>query len=439
MKRILAFLLCCCLLVAFPGCSSSKMQDPGNFYYRQKPNDHDNLESVITPEVRDLIAIRDDMDALFEVYFSGPTGSDLESPFPRETYVVSWTLENGTLCLTMNEGFSALSGIDLTIACSCITRTFLELTSARRVTIRAEHSTLNGADAITMSESNLILVDDVLDRLYPTLTLYYTDEAHRYLIGHEISVDLADESEIISHLINQLADAPEGGSLVSTLPQGTKLLDVTIDDGTCILNLSEEFQSNCFSATEGQRLTLLSIVNTLVQLDNISQVEICVEGRLLAQYGDLTISGALVPDSSAIGPLRTAMNEMDATLYLSNGSAGYLAAVPTRIQQNPSVIQAELVLQALLDFKSINGFENTIPTGTRLHSLTVVNGVCIVDLSEEFLSSTEHIPTSVRSIAASLCALDSVHSIRITVDGSTPDGEYSSWFTTLSPQADWFL
>lgn len=439
MKRKICLILCLCLLAGFCGCSDDPLQDGGYFYYRQSEIKYASENAVIGAELRDLSGLREDPNALLAAYFAGPETSALESPFPRDTYVVAWTLEDGTLSLVMNEGFAALSGVDLSIACACISRTFLELLSVRQVVIRAVDSLLDGSASITMTQDNLLLKDDVVDRLYPTLILYYADAQQRYLIGQEISVNLADETEIIKHLLELLADQPENSDLLSAIPSGTELLDADVENGLCILNLSEEFETNCPSGSAAQRLTLLAIVNTLTQLDHIRQVEICVEGRLLAGYGLLTITGALVADESAIGPVRTALSEFDTTLYLSNGSTGCLAAVPTRIRLTTSVTQAELVLQTLLSYESINGFRRTIPHGTVINSISMRNSICYVDLSQEFLSSTDHIPTSVRSIVASLCALDAVSGVKITVNGTTPDGDYASYFGILRPASDWYL
>lgn len=439
MKRILCLILCICLFLGIAGCKDTSYQDPANFYYRQSHINYDSEDGMIGAEIHDLTSLRDDPDALFTAYFSGPESSSLETPFPRDTRVVSWSVKSNALELVMNEAFAALSGVELSIACACISQTFLEIFSVRQVVIRAEDSTLDGNNAITMTADNLLLKDDVVDRLYPTLTLYYMDESARYLIGQDISVDLAGETEIIAFLINQLSTKPEDSTLSPAIPAGAALLNTTVNDGVCVLNFSKEFETNSFDNTAAQRLTLLAIANTLTQLDDIRYVEFSVEGNLLAHYGQLTITGAFVADESAIGPVRTALSEFDATLYLANGSSGYLATVPTRIRLTTSVTQAELVLQALLAYKPINGFECTIPEGTTVNHVSIRNGICYVDLSGEFLSDPSHIPTAVRSIVASLFALDSIGGVKITVDGTTPDGEYAAYFGVLRPTSDWYL
>lgn len=439
MKKILALLLCAALMLPLFGCGGQELVSPGNFYYCRSDIAYGEENGLIAAEQRELAGISDDLDLLLEAYFSGPESGDLESPFPRDARVLSWQIEDETLVMTMNDSFGAMSGVELSVACACITRTFLELAPVTAVRFQVSDGLLNGEKSITMSKENVKLYDDGLAQSRVELTVYYTDRQRRYLIAEELSVSLATEDDVVACLIDALLTPPENATLYSALPADTRLLDYSIDDGTCTINFSAEFERTAWSRVEAQRLTLLAVVNTLTQLEEIQQVEFCTEGNLLVQYQGLSISGPFLRDESAIGPVRTGMNEFDATIYLSNGTEPYLAAVPIRVRQSSGISQAELVVQALLDYEGLNGFFSTIPEGTKLNDIQLRNGICYVDLSGEFLESEEHLLRSVHSIVASVCALEDVYSAQITVDGQKPLGEYADLFLVLSPLSDWFL
>lgn len=439
MKKCTALLLCIPLLLSLFACARQELQVPGNFYYRRSEITYGTEDGVIAAEARELAGISGDLDALFAAYFSGPESGDLESPFPRDTRVVSWEMEGKTLCLTMNDSFGAMSGVELSIACACIARTVLELVPVTQVRFQVSDGLLGGEFSITLSEENVKVYDDGLAQSRVEFTVYYTDRQRRYLIAEDISVSLATEDDVIACLIEAMLAPPENSTLYSALPGDTKLLDYSIDDSTCTINFSAEFERGGWSRVEAQRLTLLAVVNTLTQLEEIQQVEFCTEGNLLVQYQLLNISGPFVRDENAIGPVRTGMNEFDATIYLSNGTEQYLAAVPIRVRQSSGISQAELVVQALLDYEDTNGFYSTIPDGTKLNDIQLRNGICYVDLSGEFLETQDHLLRSVHSIVASVCALENVYSAQITVDGHKPQGEYAELFLVLSPLPDWFL
>lgn len=434
MKKIICLLLCAALLL--PGCAVSDSAPSLQFYYRRTETAFGSEDGVVAPEPREL---EESLESILEHYFQGPESRDLETPFPRNTRPVGHRMANSTLILTLSQEFAALTGVDLAIACACISRTFLQLDSVSQVRIQAENALLDGEQAIVMTEENLHLADDSLDRLLTTITVYYTDQDRRYLIGQDISVNLAEEDDVIDYLISQLAAAPKDSRLLSCLPTGTKLLSAQVDDGLCTLDLSGEFDSRGWTTSEAQRLTLMCLVNTLTQLEGVDRVEFSVEGDLLAQYRLLNISEPLVFDETVIGPVRTGVNEFDATLYVSNGSSLYLSPIPTRIRQTSGMTQAELVVGALLHFENRNGWSSTIPKDTQVNFVTVIEGVCQIDLSQEFLADPDSLQQPVRALIASVCALDEVRSARITVDGKNPDGDLAPYFGILYPEANWFL
>lgn len=438
MKRIISLILIVCLLIPLTGCGWNASQFPVTFYYRRTETAYGTDSGIIAPELRDIRS-EGHLGSVLSVYLKGPISKDLESPFPRDTEILFWSLQHNTLRITMNETFGDMSGVELTIACACLAKTIFGMSEVDQIQIQAENTTLGGEPILSFSRTNVSLYDDSLNQSRADFTLYYSDRARRYLIAQNVSVSLATENDLVRFLVESLLTPPEDSGLISPLPVGTKLLDYSLDDGICTLNFSGEFEQNLWARCESQRLALLSVVNTLTQLDDIHQVEFCTDGNLLAQYGLISIPAPLVFEENAIGPVRTGMNEFDTTLYLSNGSGSYLAAVPMPLRQITGSSPAEQVVLALIQYQDLNGFHSTIPQQTRLLSVETRSGMCYVDLSGEFLSTQDHLVSSVRSIVSSVCALEQIHSVQITVDGIVPDGEFRNLFQILSPKPDWFL
>lgn len=439
MKKIFCVLLIFALLLPLAACGRDELREPGNFYYRRTETAFGEADPVIAPEQKELSAWSREPQSLLALYFAGPTTEALVAPYPRDTRVVRWDITDSTLTLTMNDAFAAMTGVELTLACACITKTFLELLPVEQVRFQAESALLDGDKSLLFSHDLIRLSDDSLDQARATFSVYYTDRSRRYLLATDLSVNLATENDLIRCLAEALLTPPEGSGLYTALPPGTKLLDYSVDDGICTLNFSGEFERNGWHTCEAQRLSLLSLVNTLTQLEEIDSVEFSLEGNLLFQYGLLSISAPLVFDEGVIGPVRTGMNEFDATIYLANGSSPYLAPVPTRIRQTGGLSEAELIVACLLEYQALNGFYSTIPQGTLLNSVSVRNGTCYLDFSQEFLADPDTLVLSVRSIVASVCTVENIRSVQISVNGAKPSGEYAWLFATLSPVPDWFL
>ena len=95
-------------------------------------------------------------------------------------------------------------------------------------------------------------------------------------------------------------------------------------------------------------------------------------------------------------------------------------------------------MRLLLKDTSVNDLQTRIPAGTQLNSIRVERRICHVDLSEEFLDHAD--PTwAIRVITASLCTLDGISAVRITVNGAVPEGYDPNLFGVLTPKDAWFL
>ncbi len=439
MKKWVSLLLSVVIVLLLSACSPTPMKDPGKLYYKRIEPSYGSIDSVIAPETKEMSGIGNDIGKILDLYFEGPEDPSLESPFPRNTTVVKWATIDNTLLLTFSKEFGQLSGVDLTIACGCIARTITELTSIQRINFQVENTLLNGEHSISMSRKNLELIDDSMERLVTNITVYYSDANRRYLVGKEISVNRADQADVVAYLIKQLSTPPKDSDLLSPLPDGTKLLDATIENKVCKVNFSSEFDGRVWRNAEAQRLSLMSVVNTLTQMEQIDHVEFYSEGNLLTQYRLLHIPGPMSWDDRVIGPVRTGLKEFDASLYLSNGSDEYLVCVPTRVQQTSGMTKAEMIVRELIAYKGANGFVSPIPSNTKINFVTVQQDTCYIDLSKEFIEKPDQVSLAVRCLIASVCSLKEIQNAVITVDGTVPAGELRSYFEQNTLDPNWIL
>lgn len=439
MKQVLALILCLCLAASLFACGGGDLRSPGNFYYYRAETSYSGADGVIAPEQRELAGLQSDLGALLELYCLGPKSPDLENPLPHGAHAEDFTLEDGVLTLRFSPSLAGLSGIELTVAAGCLARTFLELTGADTMILTAGGALLNGETSMILTLSDLGLRDDSLDLLHETFTVYYADPNRRYLIAQEVCVNLAAQEDIPSYLLQQLLTAPAGSGLRSALPDSTRIQSVTVENGLCTVDLSAEFESRRFFTHTGKLLSLMSVVNTLTALDGIERVEFSVDGNLLIRYGPISISQPLVRDERFLGPVRTGLGELDATLCLAHGTEPGLISIPARIRQTSAYSQAELLLRTLLSDPGTNDLSTRIPAGTRVNRVCVEDGICYVDLSEAYLNAPEDLLWSGRVIAASVCALEDVSGVQITVNGAVPGEFDQTLFGILVPDEDWFL
>lgn len=439
MKRIIIIIVCICLTLSQAGCGRDSTRSLVQFYYYRTDAAYGVDDGVLVPEVRELTAAQDDLTPALELYLRGPETAGLECPIPAGTRVLSWSRSGDALQLHFDESLAMLTGIELTVAAGCLARTFLEMTGAETLVLTADGALLDGNTAMTLPLSGLALYDDTPDKLHGKATVYYTDAQRRYLIGSSVTVNLNDASEIPGYLLEQLLQPPPGSGLSSPLPGGTQIRSVSVEDGLCTVDFSAEFENRRFYSRSAQLLTLAGVVNTLTELEHIDRVEFSVDGNLLIRYGAVTISEPLVRDTRFVGPVRTALGEIDASLYLVHSPEGGLLEIPVRIRRTTAVTREELLMRALLADTGDNGFSTRIPEGTALNQIIIRDGICHVDLSGEYLASPGDLLWSGRVIAATLCTAEGISGVQITVDGAVPEGMDAALFGVLTPENDWYL
>ena len=163
MKRLISLLLLCALVLSLSACQKEeqKIQEPVNFYYLRQEATYGSADSLITTVIAEGMDYKNDPAGLLNLYLQVPEDSNYRSPFPSGTRIISMEHANSIVRLTLSENFAALTGMDLTIACACLTLTTLDLTGAGSVRISVEGTTLNGSDYIRMDRSCLTLLDTI--------------------------------------------------------------------------------------------------------------------------------------------------------------------------------------------------------------------------------------------------------------------------------------
>ncbi|WP_287155474.1 GerMN domain-containing protein [Candidatus Solincola tengchongensis] len=121
-----------------------------------------------------------------------------------------------------------------------------------------------------------------------TLTLYFikSEPSDMYLVAQKRTIPYT--TAVARAAMEELIKGPSGGDgLIAAFPGTVKVLDVSIRDGVCTVNLSKEIltdkakQGGAGAAMEG--LALISIANTLTEFPTIQKVKLLIEGKQSGQ------------------------------------------------------------------------------------------------------------------------------------------------------------
>lgn len=160
MKKLTVCFLILILSLSLAGCESD-LNEPANFYYPRKSDTihFGTSDGLITMEPREVAGHSGDLRYILSLYLLGPLDSDLDSPFPDGTTLEDIDVAAGILTITLSDSFSQLSGMDLTIACACLSSTCFELIDVAQVTILSPKTELHSQVEITLDRNSLTLLD----------------------------------------------------------------------------------------------------------------------------------------------------------------------------------------------------------------------------------------------------------------------------------------
>lgn len=230
--------------------------------------------------------------------------------------------------------------------------------------------------------------------------------------------DYDDEDDVAEIVLKELLKGPSDSSLKAVIPDGTKLMDVDVEDGIALVNFSKDYYDND-AATE--LLARFSVVNTLCEISGIQKIKIFVDGVELINSTGSPV-GAI--GKSDIADDSTTENTQMVKLYFSNKDATSLVCERRNIALVDNNLEKSIVTELIkgpVDPK----LNATIPTGTNVMSIETKEGICFVNLSDEFVSkhsggSSAEVMT-IYSVVNSLTELENVYKVQFLVGGKKLD------------------
>ena len=163
MRRIFSFSLMLLLLWSMIGCQTSQEETSAHsatVYYQRTDPSYGSMDSIVAAYNLPT-SEQEDIPVLLERYFKEAPSAEYRSPFPAGMYLVSFENGNYTAKIVLSHNFANLTGIDLSIACICLTKTVMSLTDCDEVIISAEGALLDGQRFITLGQDSYLLLDNI--------------------------------------------------------------------------------------------------------------------------------------------------------------------------------------------------------------------------------------------------------------------------------------
>lgn len=252
-----------------------------------------HFEYRLPPAETDLIT------GLVSLLLGEPTSSALKSPFLGKNITLrSSQLEDGQLTLDLSEQYSALTGVDLTVASYCFALTLCQVegVDAVRLTVMGEPL------APVLASQQLRAQDVVLTGTEEapaeiSAVLWFGRADGGGLGPEEVTLQKAADESVARVVLEALLKGPSGEGLVSLLPNSTEILSVQVEDNNCCVDFSAAFRDGIPADPQQAKLLLYSIVNSLTSsIDTVETVQILCAGQLLPFFGTIPTIGPIGHD-----------------------------------------------------------------------------------------------------------------------------------------------
>lgn len=250
--------------------------------------------------------------------------------------------------------------------------------------------------------------------------IYYVNKEETKIYSAEYDSETQDTEALLAELIEQLGTTGERMEYIAPLAGDFALLDYTLDNGQLTLNFDEQYKK---MSVVREVLVRAAIVRTLTQVPDIHYVAFTIQGEMLTDS-----LGAAVGTMAADTFIDNAGNEINAyekvslRLYFANEAGDGLVEENRRnVVYSSNISLEKLVVEQLVSGPMAQGAYPTINPLTKIVSVNVKDGVCYVNLSEEFLNQPYNVNSEVTiySITNSLVELSNVNKVQISINGDT--------------------
>ena len=251
-----------------------------------------------------------------------------------------------------------------------------------------------------------------------SIKLYYAVKGNAGLGVENRDIEYKDAASKYSNTLSELIKGPSDGSKFETsIDKATRILGVDVENENLTVNFSKEF--NVFSGSLHEAAVVASVVDTMLQFDELKKVRILVEGQELIAPGGEPYGFMEFIDFS-IGDIV----EREIILYFADSQAMYMIPEKRSVFVKKDIGDAEfyrVVLEELIKGPNTENLYRTIPEEVKVEYIEMEEDLLKVDFSQEMY--TKHWRgaagelMTVNSIANTMTEFENIKQVMPTVDG----------------------
>lgn len=238
-----------------------------------------------------------------------------------------------------------------------------------------------------------------------------------------------DRAKLYEKVFSALAKAPEDDRLVTPITDEVTLLSARYDgeSGEADIYLSDSYKS---LAGYREALIRACLVKSLLSVDGTKSVLFYVGGDPLTDATGRAV-GQMTADSFVgdFGRKQAELMIQDLSIYYASGDGEHLVLVPRNVHYNSNTNIEKLVIESLATEPVGSEAKAIFSNPSEILRVSTAEGICYLDLDNAYFTGTADVTEDVAiySLVDSLCAVDGVNKVQITVyvNGKPDTGEDS--------------
>lgn len=269
--------------VAFSGCGKKETESKYKIYYINEEQGEVLAESFVPSEETTQTMLEEMTEKLNKKNAEGHT------LLPENIEIQSCVDDDGMIRVDFNQEYHDLNPVDEVLLRASIVKDYVQIPNIYLVTITAEGTPIvdsQGQEIGAMSLDSFLenTGKEIMAYQYKELNLYFTNEEGNQLVPEARQVYYNGNTSIEKVIVEQLLRGPGESGHYATLPSDTRIVGVSVADGIAYVNLGKQFVDEALPVDA--QIPIYSIVNSLIDAGNVSQVQISINGDTSLLFKD---------------------------------------------------------------------------------------------------------------------------------------------------------
>lgn len=269
--------------VAFSGCGKKETESKYKIYYINEEQGEVLAESFVPSEETTQTMLEEMTEKLNKKNAEGHT------LLPENIEIQSCVDDDGMIRVDFNREYHDLNPVDEVLLRASIVKDYVQIPNIYLVTITTEGTPIvdsQGQEIGAMSLDSFLenTGKEIMAYQYKELNLYFTNEEGNQLVPEARQVYYNGNTPIEKVIVEQLLRGPGESGHYATLPSDTRIVGVSVADGIAYVNLGKQFVDEALPVDA--QIPIYSIVNSLIDAGNVSQVQISINGDTSLLFKD---------------------------------------------------------------------------------------------------------------------------------------------------------